>query len=86
MSSQPEMFPMTEEERIALLRKNLQSDVDKRQGKVNTAESALTDARDDLTEALGLLNVFDEMVRVCTSVESALGQIVVDAVTGEVES
>jgi DNA segregation ATPase FtsK/SpoIIIE-like protein len=63
MSSQPEMFPMTEEERIALLRSNLASDVEKRLAKRDTAAVALADAQEAEDLARGLLAVFDHMVR-----------------------
>lgn len=58
-----EMFPMTEEERIGLLRKNLQSDVDKRLAKRDTAAVALDEAQEAEDVARGLLAVFDSMVR-----------------------
>lgn len=58
-----EMFPMTEEERIGLLRKNLQSDVDKRLAKRDTAAVALDEAQEAEDMARGLLAAFDHLVR-----------------------
>ena len=62
MKAQEQMFPVTEEERIATLRSNLASDLSKKEGKRDAAASALMDANETLEEARGLLAVFDHLV------------------------
>jgi len=61
--TQATMFPMTEEERIALLRGNLKRDAEKHLAKRDTAAASLADAQEAYESSLGLLNVFDHMVR-----------------------
>lgn len=61
--TQATMFPMTEEERIALLRGNLKRDAEKHLAKRDTAAAALADAQEACEGSLGLLEVFDHMVR-----------------------
>jgi hypothetical protein len=85
------MFPMTEEERIALLRSNLSSDVEKREAKRDAAAAALGDAQEAYDGSRVLLAVFDHMVRerndqrAAVTVDSAASSGV-DQVTGEVTS
>lgn len=89
--TQAQMFPMTEEERIAILRSNLASDVEKRQGKRDAASAALGDAQEAYDGARGLLDVFDRMVREHNDQRAAVmadsaALSGVDPITGEVTS
>lgn len=82
--SQAEMFPPTEEERIATLRSNLADTAEKRKAKLDTAIAAHGDAKALYDESLGLLEVFDRMVAE-RDVQRAAGiPLAVDVDTGEV--
>lgn len=83
--TQGQMFPMTEEERIAILRGNLASDVEKRLAKRDAAAVALADAQEAEDGARGLLSVFDSMVRERDRAHAAAATAV-DPITGEVTS
>ena len=61
-AKQQEMFPMTEAERVALLRVKLTEEVDRRQAKRDAAASDLVEAEEALNTAQGLLDAFDHMV------------------------
>lgn len=59
---QAQMFPMTEEERLAQLRTRLARDVETRQGKLDAAAAAHADAQEASSEAVATLEAFDALV------------------------
>lgn len=83
--SQAELFPMTEEERIARIRSLLAKDEEKAKTKRDTALAALDEATESWTTASAMLTTFDEMTGVVAAARAAYATPEgVDPVTGEV--
>jgi len=84
--SQAELFPLSEEERIARIRSLLAKDEEKTATKRINAEAALDEATESWDTASQMLATFEDMTAVCTAAARVAGVTPegVDPVTGEV--
>lgn len=82
--SQAQMFPLTEEERIARIRSKLETAEESAKAKRDVALANLDEATDRWEEARGMLETFDEMAGVVAAARVACASVDVDQVTGEV--
>lgn len=86
MASQAQMFPMSEEERIARIRSLLAKDEEKAKTKRDVAAVTLDEARETWANAHAMLATFDEMTGEIAAKRAAdAAPAGVDPVTGEVE-